>query len=58
MILDKNIKAEEIFFSDKSKIELGSFTGDLIRLDSQKKLFDKNRYNLINCHQKNSKNLS
>ena len=52
MILDKHIKAEQIFFSDESKIELGPFTRDLIRLDPQKKLFDKERYNLINRNQK------
>ena len=52
MILDKHIKAEQIFFSDESKIELGPFTRDLIRLDPQKKLFDKERYNLINRPQK------
>ena len=37
MILDRHIKAEQMFFSDESKIELGSFTLDSIRLDPQKK---------------------
>ena len=36
IILDKHIKAEQIFFSDESKIEHGPFTRDLIRLDPQK----------------------
>ena len=51
MILDRHIKAEQMFFSDESKIELGSFTRDSIRLDPQKKI-DSDRYNLINRQQK------
>ena len=51
MILDRHIKAEQMFFSDESKIELGSFTRDSIRLDPQKKI-DSDRYNLLNRQQK------
>ena len=38
MIPDKKIKAEQMFFSDESKIELGSFTRDSIRLDPKKNM--------------------
>ena len=52
MILDKKIKPEQIFFSDESKIELGSFTNDSIRLDPQKQKWNEETYNLINRKQK------
>ena len=57
MILDKNIQPQQIFFSDESKIDLGSFSHDLIRLDPNKRIWDEDTYNLINRPLKNSKNL-
>ena len=39
------MKPEQIFFTDESKVELGSFTRDSIRLDQE-------TYNLINRPQK------
>ena len=55
-ILDKGIKGEEIFFTDETKIELGSFINDHIRLskENQQKLIrgDEDAYNLINRPQK------
>ena len=52
MILDKNIQPQQIFFSDESKIDLGSFSHDLIRLDPNKRIWDEDTYNLINRPQK------
>ena len=52
MILSKNIKPEQIFFSDESKIDLGSFTRDSIRLDPKKKIWDEKTYKLLNRPQK------
>ena len=46
-ILDKNIKPEQLFFTDESKIDLGPFTNDAIRLDPQTK-WDKSTYSLKN----------
>ena len=50
-ILEKNLKAEQIFFSDESNIDLGSFTNDSIRLDPQTK-WNQDTYELINRPQK------
>ena len=52
MILNKKIKPEQIFFSDESEIELGSFTNDSIKLDPQKQKWNEETYNLINRKQK------
>ena len=52
MILDKNIQPQQIFFTDESKIDLGSFSHDLIRLDPNKRIWDEGTYNLINRPQK------
>jgi len=51
MILDKKIKPEQIFFTDESLIDLGSFSHDLIRLDPLKK-WDESTYTLLNRPQK------
>ena len=45
--MDKKFKPEQLFFTDESKIDLGPFTNDAIRLDPQTK-WDKNTYSLIN----------
>ena len=45
-----------MLFSDESKIELGSFTNDSIRLDPQKQKWNEESYNLINTKPKNLKN--
>ena len=46
MILEKDLKPEQIFFTDESKVELGTFTHDYICLypdiDNDKK------YDLLN----------
>ena len=47
MILDKKLKPEQIFFTDESKVDLGPFTNDLIRISPKKKL-DEEIYKLIN----------
>ena len=36
-IIEKELKPEQIFFTDESKVELGSFTNDMIRLNPEKK---------------------
>ena len=51
MILQKDIQPEQLFFTDESKIDLGSFSHDLIRLDPLKK-WDKKTYALLNRPQK------
>ena len=50
-ILEKNIKPEQLFFSDESRIELGSFTNDSIRLDPETE-WNEDKYNLINRPEK------
>ena len=50
-ILEKNIKPEQLFFSDESRIELGSFTNDSIRL-GPKIEWNEDKYNLINKSEK------
>ena len=52
----KKLKSEQIFFTDESNVELGSFTRDSIRLEPEKKIWDKETYELINRQQKNLKN--
>ena len=47
-ILERGIKAEQIFFTDESNIQLGAFTNDYIRLDPNKKPWDESTYELIN----------
>ena len=47
-ILERGIKAEQIFFTDESNIQLGAFTNDYIRLDPDKKPWDESTYELIN----------
>ena len=51
IIYDKNIQPQQIFFSDESKIDLGSFSHDLLRLDPNKRIWDEDTYNLINLTQ-------
>ena len=51
MVLDKKIRPEQIFFTDESLIDLGSFSHDLIRLDPLKK-WDESTYALLNRPQK------
>ena len=51
-ILNRHLKPEQIFFTDESKVELGSFTRDSIRLDPEKKKWDQETYKLINRPQK------
>ena len=52
MILERKINFDEIMFTDESKISMGSYTHDFIRLDpnAQKKLKTGERdvYSLIN----------
>ena len=48
MVLNKKYKPQQIFFSDETKIELGPYTNDYIRLDPTKKEWDDEKYNLIN----------
>ena len=56
MILEKGIKGEQIFFTDETKIEMGSYVNDHIRLskENQKKLVegDEDAYKLVNRPQK------
>ena len=56
MILDKGIKGEQIFFTDETKIEMGPYVNDHIRLskDSKEKLKkgDEDAFDLINRPQK------
>ena len=47
-ILERGIQINQIFFSDESKIELGAFTNDFIRLDPDKKIWDESTYELLN----------
>ena len=47
MILQKDIQPEQLFFTDESKIDLGSFSRALIRLDALKK-WNKKIYALLN----------
>ena len=57
MILEKGIKGNQIFFSDETKIEMGAYVNDHIRLskDSKEKLKkgDEDSFDLINRAQKN-----
>ena len=57
MILEKGIKGEQIFFTDETKIEMGAYGNDHIRLskDSKEKLKkgDEGVFDLINRPQKN-----
>ena len=53
MILSKKIKPEKVFFSDESKIDLGSFTRDSIISAPEKKIWDQSIYKLLNRTQKN-----
>ena len=46
--MERGIKAEQIFFTDESNIQLGAFTNDYIRLDPNKKPWDESTYELIN----------
>ena len=48
MILSKKLKPEQIFFTDESKVELGSFTHDYIRLDPNIDRSNKKKYDLLN----------
>ena len=48
MILSKKLEPEQIFFTDESKVELGSFTHDYIRLDPNIDKYDKKTYDLLN----------
>ena len=56
MILEKGIKGEQIFFTDETKIEMGSYVNDHIRLskENQQKLVegDEDAYKLVNRPQK------
>ena len=56
MILDRGITGKQIFFTDETKIEMGSYLNDHIRLskDNQEKLKkgDENIFKLINRPQK------
>ena len=56
MILDKGIKGEQVFFTDETKIEMGSYINDHIRLskENQKKLLVgyEDAYELVNRPQK------
>ena len=56
MILEKGIKGEQIFFTDETKIEMGSNINDHIRLskENQQKLVegDEDAYKLVNRPQK------
>ena len=56
MILEKGIKGEQIFFTDETKIEMGSYVNDHIRLskENQQKLVegDEDAYKLVNMPQK------
>ena len=56
MILEKGIKGDQIFFSDETKIEMGAYVNDHIRLskDSKEKLKkgDEDAFDLINRPQK------
>ena len=56
MILDKKIQPEQLFFTDESKIDLGSYTNDLIRLDPKKQKWDKRTYKLLNRPKKKFEN--
>ena len=56
MILDKKIQPEQLFFTDESKIDLWSFTNDLIRLDPKKQKWDKRTYKLLNRPKKKFEN--
>ena len=56
MILDKKIQPEQLFFTDESKIDLGSYTNDLIRLDPKKQKWDKHTYKLLNRPKKKFEN--
>ena len=47
-ILAKKLKPEQIFFTDESKVELGPFTHDYIRLDPNLNRLDKKTYDLLN----------
>ena len=47
MILSKKIEPEQIFFTDESKVELGSFTHDYIRLDPNIDKYVKTTYDLL-----------
>ena len=48
MILDKKLKPEQIFFTDESKVELGSFRHDYIRLYPNINKCDKKGNYLLN----------
>ena len=56
MILDKKIQPERLFFTDESKIDLRSYTYDLIRLDPKKQKWDKRTYKLLNRPKKKFEN--
>ena len=56
MVLNKKYKPQQIFFSDETKIGLGTYTNDCIRLDPTKKEWGDEKYNLINRPKKNLKN--
>ena len=55
--MKKKLKPEQIFFIDISKVKLGSFTRDSIRLDQEKKIWGKETYELRNQQQKNFEKL-
>lgn len=46
MILEKDLKPEQIFFTDESKVELGTFTHDYIRLSPD--IDNDKKYDLLN----------
>ena len=54
MILEKDLKPEQIFFTDESKVELGTFTHDYIRLSPD--IDNDKKYELLNRPTKKFKN--
>ena len=56
MVLEKGIKGEQIFFTDETKIEMGSYINGHIQLskENQQKLVDGNEdsYKLVNRPEK------
>ena len=55
-IIEKELKPEQIFFTDESKVELGSFTNDMIRLNPEKKNLMKKHIISLKERLKNLKN--